>query len=400
MKWPIWFRWILAIIYFTPFHAHAEGMINLIPFVSTDLTLDDNVFRFGSAKIAKATFGDSQRSDVIKRVDLGLNGNINISRQVFRFNADVAESRYDHFGLLDNQATNYGAYWDWQLGNQFNGTVGINQSSGLAGFAEIRNAVKNIRDIKTRTASIRYLFHPSWSVSANLSEQTQINDAQSFRVGDREDTTKQIALSYKNAMDNGVELSFSRFDTLFPNRGVTVFGDKTTQDTLRVAFTWNPDAKWRINASIAEVDVHYPENSTFDIKGENLRTSISFSPTAKSSFSANVYKEISPVQDLFSTFVETRGAQLNPVWQISSKLNLSGQVGVEHREYLGDPGIFAGNVGSRVDISRTHSIGLRYQVLRNTTMRLQYSGEDRSSTISDRTYQFNSLNFFVRYDWD
>lgn len=391
---------MLSMICFMPVHASAEGMINLVPFVSTDVTLDDNVFRFGSKEIARVTFGDSQRSDVIKRVDLGLNSTINLSRQVFRLNADVAESRYAHFTLLDNQASNYGAFWDWRLGNLLSGTLGMSESTGLAGFAEIRNAVKNIRTIETKSASVRYLFHPSWSVSASVNEQSQLNDAQSFQIGDREDTTKRVALTYRNAIDNAVELSYSQFETLFPNRGVSVFGDSTIQDTLGVEITWNPDVQWRVSSLLAKVKVHYPEDSRFDVQGNNLRTSLTYSPTSKTSLSASIYKDISPLQDLFSTFVDTRGVRVNPSWQITSKLNLNGQIAVEHREFLGDPGVFSGNVGSRTDISRTRSLGLRYQVQRNTSLRLQYSGEDRSSTIADRTYEFNSLNFLVRYDWD
>lgn len=391
---------LLLVCLLLPMHASAEGMVNLIPYVSADMTFDDNVFRFGSAQVAQATFGDSKRSDVIKRFDTGMTANINVSRQVLRLNATVMESRYNHFDLLDNQATNYGLYWDWQLGNLLSGNIGMSQSSSMAGFAEIRTAVKNIRDIETKTASARYLFHPSWSVSGSLTEQLQANDAVSFRIGDREDTTKRLALTYRNAIGNSIELSYSEYETLFPNRRVSIFGDSTIQDTLGLAITWSPDALWRISASVAKVDVHYPENSIFDVEGKNLRTSVSYLPTDKTTLSGSIYKEISPVQDLFATFIETRGVQLNPTWQITSKLNLNGQIAVEHREFLGDPGVFSGSSGARSDISRTRSLGLRYQVQRNTSIRVQYSGEDRSSTSDNRSYEFNSLNFLVRYDWD
>ena len=56
--------------------AHAEGIIDIKPFISANASYDDNVFRFSSPDQAEAAFGSSVTSDVVKRIDFGVNVNI------------------------------------------------------------------------------------------------------------------------------------------------------------------------------------------------------------------------------------------------------------------------------------------------------------------------------------
>ena len=132
--------------------AHAEGIIDIRPYVGANISYDDNVFRFSSPSQAQQAFGSSATADTITRLDVGLDANVRLSRQQLRLSAALSESRHNRFDLLDNTAKSALLAWDWQLGNDFLGVLSASKNESIAGFNEIRSAVKNLRTVERQTA--------------------------------------------------------------------------------------------------------------------------------------------------------------------------------------------------------------------------------------------------------
>lgn len=384
--------------------AQAEGMIDIKPYISPSITYDDNVFRFSSKDVANAAFGSPEMSDVIKRLDFGADVNLRLSRQLININVGVSDSKYNRFDLLDNTAKSYGATWNWRLGNDVYGTLSKSKNESIAGFNEIRNPVKNTRMVDRQSASLNWNFHPDWTVFASQEHVDTENELVTFRSIDRKDDVTEGGLRYQSTLGTQLALSYRLIESDNPNRtgfSALLFGNESKQKALVATAAWLPSPKTRISTRLSQISIDYKNRPQRAFSGFNQRWDIGHSLTAKITLNGSVFKEVSPIDDIASTYVEITGASFNPVWTLTSKLSLRGGIAYEDRDYLGG-GVGSGlffNVGRRRDISKTANLGLIYTPTLKSLLQLQYQGEDRDSTSEIQSYRFNSVTLSGRYNF-
>ncbi|MES2501533.1 MAG: hypothetical protein V4545_02920, partial [Pseudomonadota bacterium] len=254
---PIWYLLLCAGL------VQAEGIIDVKPYVGANITYDDNVFRFSSPTLARQAFGSSATSDTIKRLDVGVDANLRLSRQLLRLSTSLSESRYNRFDLLDNTAKSYALAWDWRLGNQFFGTLSTNKNESIAGFAEIRNPVRNLRTVERQAASVNWRFHPDWTAYASRNQLKTENELEGFRSLDRDDVITETGLRYSNLLGTQLGLSYRNVDSEYPNRtgfSAALFGDESVQNVLALDLAWLPSAKTRISTRLSRVEIDYEDS--------------------------------------------------------------------------------------------------------------------------------------------
>ena len=384
--------------------AHAEGIIDIRPYVGTNISYDDNVFRFSSPSQAQQAFGSSATGDTITRLDIGLDANVRLSRQQLRLSAALSESRYNRFDLLDNTAKSALLAWDWQLGNDFFGVLSASKNESIAGFNEIRSAVKNLRTVERQTASVNWRFHPDWTAYASREQSTTDNELPSFASLNRESNTTEAGMRYNNPLGTQLALSYRLIDSEFPNRSgftAVLFGDESVQSAVTLEAAWLPSAKTRISTKLSRVKIDYEDSPQREFSGFNQRVDIGHTLTSKVTLNASVYKEVEPIDDILSTYVEATGISFNPSWAISSKLVLRGGVGYQDREYLGSTGFVSNGfftaADDRNDSSKSANLALSYVPSLKSLIQVQYQAEKRESSLNNQSYQFNSLSFVARY---
>lgn len=381
--------------------ANAEGIIDITPSIGANLLYDDNVFRFSSDTQAQQAFGSSETADFIKSLDLGLDANIRLSRQLVRLTASIIDSKYNRFDLLNNVAKSYGLAWDWQLGNDFFGTLNTSKSESIAGFTEIRNPVRNTRLLNRQSASVNWRFHPDWNAYASREEIQTENELIGFENLDRDDIVTEAGVRYRNLLGTQLGLSYREVDSEYPNRtggAAAFFGDESVQGALALDATWQPSAKTRISARLSRVTIDYADLPQREFSGFSQRWDVNYALTSKVTLNASVYREVSPIDDILSTFVESTGASFNPTWNVTSKVALRGGVGYQDVDYLGSSGFFA-IANDRKDSSKTANLGLIYTPTLKSVLQLQYQTEDRESTLTNQGFRFNSLSLVARYNF-
>ena len=383
---------------------HSEGIIDIKPYVGANISYDDNVFRFSSPSQAQQAFGSSATADTIKRLDVGLDANVRLSRQQLRLSAGLSESRYNRFDLLDNTAKSALLAWDWQLGNDFFGVLSASKNESIAGFNEIRNPVKNLRTLERQTASANWRFHPDWTAYASRDQSTSENELDSFESLNRDSNTTEAGMRFTNPLGTQLALSYRLIDSEYPNRtgfAAVLFGDESVQSALTLEAAWLPSAKTRISTKLSRVNIDYEDSPQREFSGFNQRFDISHALTNKIMLNASVYKEVEPIEDILSTYLEATGLSFNPSWAISSKLVLRGGVGYQEREYLGSTGIvnngFLTVSNDRSDSSKNASVALTYVPSLKSLIQLQYQAEKRESSLNNQSFEFNSLSFVARY---
>lgn len=376
--------------------ALAEGIIDINPYISGSINYDDNIFRLSSA-----TKSDDS-GDTVKTVQVGVDVNLRLSRQLVNVSANINENKYNRFDILDNTGKAYALGWNWRLGNDFYGVLSHSKTEAIAGFNEIRSASKNLRTAKRDFASLNWDFHPDWTIYFNGEQFKTENELTNFSALDRKDTALETGLRYQNTLGTQLGLSYRSSESSYPNRtgfSQFLFGDESHQKILGVSAAWLPTAKTRVSTRLSQVQIQYKDKPQRDFNGFSQRWDIDHSLTGKVNLNAAAYQEVAPIDDIESTYVETTGANINSAWAITSKTTLRGGLGFEKRDYLGSAGLLAIGSDDRNDESLLGSLSLQYMPTNKTSLQLQYQGEKRTSNIDSQSYQFNNINFVVRYDF-
>ena len=380
----------------------AEGIVDIKPYISTSLTYDDNVFRFSSPAQAKAAFGSPVTSDVVKRLDLGVDVSVRLSRQLVTLSTNINESRYSRFNILDNTGKSYGLGWNWRLGNDLYGELSTSESESLAGFSEIRNPVNNVITFTRQRASINWDIHPEWTLHVS-EEQVKIeNELSSFNSLDRNDEIVEGGVRYQNPTGTQLGLAYRVTASEFPNRtgfAQFFFGDESKQKTIVASAAWALTTKSRISAQLAQVSIEHQNKPQRNFQGISQRWNLDQSVSAKTNINLTAYQEVYPIDDVESTYVETKGAAINSTWSLTSKVSLRGGLGYEERAYLSSAGFIAIANNDRNDESKTANLSLLYTPTDKSLVQLQYQGEKRTSNLDVQGYRSNTLNFLVRYNF-
>ena len=384
----------------------AEGIIDLKPFVGAGITYDDNVFRFSSPDQAQQAFGSPATSDTIKRLDVGLDATVRLSRQQLRLSTSLSESSYNRFDLLDNTAKSNLFAWDWRLGNNIFGVLSTSKDESIAGFSEIRNPVKNLRTVERQAMSMNWRFHPDLTAYVLRDQLKTENQLEVYEALNRDDKISEAGVRYRNPLGTLLALSYRLVDSEYPNRTGSVtalFGDEIVQSALSLELAWLPSIKTRISTKLSRVKIDYEDTPQREFSDFNQRFDISHALTSKVTLNASVYKEVSPIDDILSTYVEATGLSFNPSWAITNKVILRGGVSYEDREYLGSSGIvnneFLTTADNRSDSSKTANLTLAYEPTLKTLIQMQYQTQKRESTFNNLNFDFNSISFTARFNF-
>ncbi|CAN4276243.1 EpsL, exopolysaccharide biosynthesis operon protein EpsL [Methylophilaceae bacterium] len=384
----------------------AEGIIDLKPFVGANITYDDNVFRFSSPEQAQQAFGSPATSDTIKRLDVGLDATVRLSRQQLRLSTSLSKSSYNRFDLLDNTAKSNLLAWDWRLGNDIFGVLTTSKNESIAGFSEIRNPIKNMRTVERQAVSLNWRFHPDWTAYLSRDQFKTENQLEIYEALNRDDKISEAGVRYSNPLGTQLALSYRLLDSKFPNRtgsATVLFGDESVQSLLTLELAWLPTLKTRIRTKLSRVKIDYEDTPQREFSDFNQRFEIGHALTSKVTLNASVYKEVFPIDDILSTYVEATGLSFNPSWAISNKVILRGGMSYEDRDYLGSSGIVNNELlttaDDRADSSKTANLTLAYEPTLKSLIQMQYQTEKRKSTLNNQNFDFNSISFTARFNF-
>jgi exopolysaccharide biosynthesis operon protein EpsL len=378
----------------------AEGIVDFEPYVSTSVDYDDNVFRVASPEQAKATLGTDKTSDVVTKLDAGVAVNLRLSRQLLSITADVNENKYSRFKKLDNTGKDYGLRWSWRLGGSIYGELSVNNEEAAAGFDEIRTPIKNLRTTHRQLASVNWDLRPDWTLNASREHVELTNALGSSKSTDRQDDVYEVGFRYHNRLDTQLGLSYRIADSTFPNRVGLIqssLGEKSSQEEFVASGTWMPSSKIRLSTRLAEVNLTRINSSLNDISGFSQHWGLDYVPTVKLNFNLNAYRDVSPVDDVVTTYVRSTGFDINSTWNPTSKISIRSNFGYSERDYLGSARLNS-NI-ERVDHSTLAGVSLFYHPSFKSILQLQYQGENRTSNIENLGYRLNNINFTLRYNF-
>lgn len=369
------------------------------PYVDYTFTHDNNLFRLANDAEALAVLGTTDKSDNIHRLKLGINVDYLLSRQRFVVDANISKNWFNRFSDLDFTGHELLARWDWQVGNQWSGDIGINTVTTLGSFIQLQQFVQNEISQDTFFVNGGYLFHPSWRVRGGFRGYDVEYDAQTQQLFNREDVTSLVGLQYLSRAGNLAELQLKYTDAEYPNRrqflGPTI-DDEYDQTELNALVEYAATVKTKFFGNLGYVQRDY--NGTFveDYDGLNGRLTMDWSPTAKTRLTASVFRELISIDDIASNYWLTTGVSIGPNWLPTTKIILQGLIYYENRDYRGTPASVLGGLPRQEDNVRGIAIGVTYDPLRFLKLGLGYVVESRNSNRALEDYSFNALTATVR----
>ena len=360
---------------------------------------DDNIFRLSKAVDPASAIGSTSTGDTYHTTSLGFNFDVPVSRQRFQAGYAWNDSRYNQFTDLDFIGHDSRAAWLWQLGNDLSGQVGYTEAFSLASFAYIQ---ANTPDpLKTRQAFVNaaFLVTPRWRLQGGWRGLEQTNGNPVFQTSDIDISSTDVGLSYITPSNNSVGFSARVEDGRYPNREFvpgSTLDNAYRQAGAGIVIDWNLTGMSHLTARADHVSRRYEHLSQSDVDGNTALAEYAWKPTGKFSLAATVRRDISPYQDIQSSFVLVKGVSLRPKLNLTEKTDVSGVLDYSRWYFLGDPGLVSGGVQGRVDRLLSAAATVSYRAARNLTFLISAQRELRTSNTALADYAFDVVSLTVR----
>jgi hypothetical protein len=205
------------------------------------INYDSNVFRLSDQVDPQAVIGRSDKSDIIYQLGAVGRYELTQSRQKFIAEANVTEYKYQNFDNLDNTSNNLLGQWQWQVGNDWNGDLGVRHRRYLESFSNFQQNVRDMVNQDRLFGTANYLLHSrlKFTVDADWYDTEhgdQARQALNYKLNNTAFTVRWVTPAL-----NTVGLQYRNADARYPNNeiiGTTLIQNSYTEDELSVVAHW------------------------------------------------------------------------------------------------------------------------------------------------------------------
>ena len=364
---------------------------------------DDNVFRLPNGVSTDPRTGSTARGDTIFTLNAGVAVNKDISRQNFALGANVIRGIYTDHGSFDYTLFNFGAVWNWQVGNKLGGTIGYTQNQYPNSFLDVRSFTQNIRTIGIAQGSIGYQFLPDWELRAEYNFVDITNGEAVFRLSNQEQNRYTGAVRYRTQFGNLVDLFYRYTDGTRPNVPDPLPGVLSDRDFEQNDFginvaRWEFSGRSRFSGFVAYTDRSYARFPQRDFSGPTWNLTYIYLPTTSTVVNVSFYRLIGVYTDVTTNYIQTTGININPTWQATGKLGVALIGSYQNRDYKGDPGFGQLVFGERrEDNLMLATLSATYAILRTVKGTLYYTWTKRDSNLERFNFTDNTVGLGVEW---
>lgn len=360
--------------------------------VSGGISHDSNLFRLSENTDAQAAIGTSDKSDIIYWLGAGGKYELRQSRQKFIAEANVTEYKFQHFDNLDNTSSDLRGAWQWQVGNDWSGELGVGYRRYLESFGNFQQNVRDMVDQNRVYGNANYLLHShlkltldaDW-VDSNHSEQTR--DTLDSKINNT-----AFTVNWVTPAQNTVGLQYRTADARFPHpNATTLITDDYTEDEYSLVAHWRLSGASEASARIGHTERKFDQAPNRNFSGPTWRLTYLWQPTGKASLELATWRELTQFQDLSANYVRVTGISVVPTWSIAPQVVLRGRISLQNLDYLGDPGTSAGTIG-REDKDRLFQLSALWTPWRLTELAFAVETGRRTSNQAFADYKYDAIS--------
>jgi hypothetical protein len=220
-----------------------------------------------------------------------------------------------------------------------------------------------------------------------------------FAFNDLKISSGDVSVSYVTPANTSIGLSERIEEGRYPNRDFAAgspLDDSYRQYSRGIVGDWTVTGVSHVAARASRVSRRYPNTPQSDFDGNTAVVEYDWKLTGKLSLTGIIRRDISPFQDIQSSFVLVKGVTVRPILNLTQKIDVSGILDYGIWYYLGDPGLVTGGTQGRVDHVGLAAATLSYKPAQRIALQISAQRESRSSNIPNADYLANVAYFLAR----
>jgi exopolysaccharide biosynthesis operon protein EpsL len=342
-------------------------------------TWDSNLFRLPDAA--------SPQSDRIATAYVGLRIDKVYQQQEFRLNVTQSAVRYNKFSYLNFDPLDYGAAWLWHVSPRVSGTLTADRTQHLYSYQDTRNITQ--RNITTNN-NYRFTADGSlfggWHLLAEALYNKVDNEVAVPATPNYSESGGGGGVKYVSPSNNFIAANFRsvRGDYNRPLDSVAVFDNGYSRNQGELLTEWATSAKSKFHGRVAWIDYKADNFSQRDFSGPAGRLVYTWIPTAALQFDFSAIRDLQSYWDNLSSYRIVDVYSFVPVWTVSSRFVLRGELAYETDDYR-QP-VIPYNGPLRSDNTRRAAIGLDWAPTGNVTLGASVQREKRDSNFDFDEY--------------
>jgi len=358
------------------------------PVVFASYGYDDNLFRVADNAEALLVLGTTDKADSYLRYGVGFDIDWHLSRQQFIVKGQTSRTRFDRYTTLDYDGHDLSGEWRWQVGNQWNGRLGMARSTSQGSYTELQQLISNTRTLDSQFFEASYWFHSRWRAGLKMRHETSDYSASTLATDNSESDSTVLGL-YRDGRAigySGIEVRAGRLN--YPNRPINATLDNAF-DEMGISYVtvWNPSGKSRMNLRLG-LQKREGRNLNYTTDSLDVDVDGAMAVSGKTSLSAGIFRRLRSEDFSGANTTTTTGVNLGLQWQALPKTRIAVTFKVQNVGY--DP-------NNRQDDVVTTSIGADYQPLPGAMLSIGLMHDRRGSNQPWLEYTSNSA--FLSATW-
>lgn len=364
------------------------------PYLGYAWSYDSNLFRLPETQ----TFL-SKTSDSFRRAEGGILIDKYYSRQHVTGNFNLSRTNFSEFTNLDNDAKDAQANWAWQFGNHLEGNLGATYSQALTPNTQLIPGERSIRNQDREFLDAKWRFHPSWSLHGAISHLKLSYDLERQKIGDRSEGARELGLDYLPSSNSSVGVVVRRIRGTYPTQqqvGFFLIDNSYDQNEYQGKVDWQVTGKTHLQMVGGWVERKHDFLPSRDTSNPSFRIIGSQQATGKIDVTMNLWREISPADDLTASYTLNKGASLGATWDAVAKVRVEGLIKYENRDYSNATAFNPASSSPRVDISHFASLSVTWFALQNLQLSTSLFRDNLGSSNPQNGYEANGMSISVR----
>jgi len=333
--------------------AHAAGGAATLAFrASTGLQYDDN-FRVAQA--------GQEVSERIATQSLGVNLSMPVSLQQFDLDYSVNFNKHQNFASADYTAQNYRAAWQWSYTPRLRGSLYTSRAETLNATQDNLNvALRNKNTSLSTGLSVSYGLAGPWQLQGGLTTSKSMNEQAILGGGDSDSNSVSAGLRYTLGPATNINYNFSRGrgNSSSTNDIGAVFTSGTTTTSHSINVAWSPTAKTSISANLQRQSNAYDSATSYDFSSLSGGVSVSHQLTAKTSLSGNWQRQVASKQTTTASHSQTDSLSISANWKAMPKVSVSVPLSVS---WVADQGGSGSVVNAKQDTTYSTGVSVSWQ---------------------------------------
>lgn len=365
--------------------------------VSGGISYDSNVFRLSDAVDAQTAIGTSDKSDIIYRLGAGGKYELRQSRQKFIAEANITEYKFQNFSNLDNTSNDLRGEWQWQLGNNWSGDLGVGHRRYLESFANFQQNLRDMVEQDRIYGNANYLLHSQLKLTLDADWVDTQHNEQTRSVLDSKIKNTAFTVNWVTPAQNTVGLQYRTADASFPRRNTvatSLVANDYTENEYSLVAHWRLSGVSEIFARIGHTERKFDQAPNRDFSGPTWRLTYLWQPTGKTALEFATWRELAEFRDVNANYVRVTGISVVPTWSIAPQVVLRGKISHQTLVYQGDSGNPA-VTARREDKERLLQVSALWTPLRLTELAFSVENGRRTSNQAFTDYKYKAISVLV-----